>query len=365
MDKKKKELAMQSEMLINEAVLFDHVSAIIENRKLRAQAQANQESVLMFWEIGKYIGSVILGGERAGYGKQIVVTLSQQLQEKYGSSFEYSNVTRMIRFAARFPDSQIVVPLAQQLSWSHFIALLPLKSDEAFMFYAQDVIDRRFGVRELRRQVSRKAFERREIANSALTEQSSVPFNTFKDPFLLDVFDLKDNYVEADLEKAILADVQKFILEFGHGFAFIESQKRMPIGDEFVTLDLLFFNRNLKRLVAVELKLGVFQAAFKGQMELYLAWLDEYERKEGENPPIGIILCASANRKKVEMLKMDRAGIAVAEYWTELPPKAVFEQKIKEIMQEAQERLERRKALPSASKKQIEYYLDKKNDDEE
>ena len=99
-------------MQIDGNALFERVSSIIENRKMRAQSQANQESVFMFWEIGKYTGSILLGGERAGYGKQIVVTLAQQLQEKYGSSFEYSNVTRMIKFAARFPDSQIVVPLA-------------------------------------------------------------------------------------------------------------------------------------------------------------------------------------------------------------------------------------------------------------
>ena len=175
---------------------------------------------------------------------------------------------------------------------------------------------------------------------------------------------MKDNYLEADLEKAILADIQKFILEFGHGFAFVESQMRMPIGSEDTVLDLLFYNRILKRLVAVELKLGAFKAAYKGQMELFLAWLNEHEREEGEEAPIGIILCASANRKKVEMLKMDRAGIAVAEYWTELPPKAVFEQKIKDIMEEAQERLERRKSLPATGKKQLDYYLDKKDEEE-
>jgi predicted nuclease of restriction endonuclease-like (RecB) superfamily len=366
MSEKKKDLSVKGETQVDETALFNYVSAIIENRKFRAQAQANQESVLMFWEIGKYVGSVLLGGERAGYGKQIVVTLAQQLQTKYGSSFEYSNVTRMIKFAARFPDVEIVVPLAQHLSWSHFVALLPLKTDEAFMFYANDAAARHLGKRDLRRQISRKAYERREIANSSLTEQSIVPFNAFKDPFLLDILNLKDNYLESDLEKAIIADVQKFILEFGRGFAFIESQKHMPIDGEEVVLDLLFYNRILKRLVAVELKIGSFKAAYKSQMELYLAWLDEYEREKGEEAPIGIILCASANRKKVEMLKMDRAGIVVAEYWTELPPKAVFEQKIKEIMEEAQERLERRKMLPSSdAKREIEYFYEPKDEDDE
>jgi predicted nuclease of restriction endonuclease-like (RecB) superfamily len=222
------------------------------------------------------------------------------------------------------------------------------------------------GVHELRRQISRKAYERREIANTELSEQSAVPFNVFKDPYLLDLFGLKENYLEADLEKAILADLEAFILEFGHGFTFAERQKRMIIGGEDIVLDLLFYHRILKRLVAVELKLGVFKAAYKGQMELYLNWLDEHERQEGEEAPVGIILCASANREKVEMLKLDKAGIAVAEYWTELPPKAEFERKIKEILCEARERLARRKSLPSrATPRQIDYFIETKNDEDE
>ena len=371
MDKKEQNeqsLISQNTEMINAAELFERVSAIIENRKFRAVAYANSEVTLMFWEIGQYVNSVVLEAKRAAYGKQIVATLSLQLQEIYGSAFEQTNLRRMMRFAEKFVDYEIVATLSPQLSWSHIIELLPIKSDEARLFYATDAAQRQFGVRELRRQISRKAFERREIANSALSEQSAIPFNAFKDPYLLDVLDLKDNYLEADLEKAILADVQRFILEFGRGFAFVESQKRMVIDGEDIVLDLLFYNRIIKRLVAVELKLGVFKAAFKGQMELYLAWLDEYAREEGEEAPIGIILCASANRKKVEMLKMDMAGIAVAEYWTELPPKAVFEQKIKEIMEEAQERLARRKSLkvlPESSKKQVDYFIDEKEEDAE
>jgi len=358
-------LVVQDGKQIDEIVLFEHISEIIENRKSRAQMQVNQESVLMFWEIGKYIGSVLLGGERAGYGKQIVVTVSQQLQTKYGSSFDYSNVTRMIKFAARFPDFEIVVPLAQQLNWSHFIALLPLKSDEAFMFYAQDAIARRLGVREFRKQISRKAYERREIANSQLTEISNVPLNIFKDPYLLDVFGLKDNYLEADLEKAILSDIESFILEFGHGFTFADRQKRMTMDGEDFTLDLLFYHRVLKRLVAVELKLGKFKPAHMGQMKFYLNWLNRYERQEGENPPIGLILCTEASRGQIELMELDKEGIAVAEYWTQLPPKAELSQKIGEIYEEAQERLERRKTMTRVdSTRKIDYFIEPKDDEE-
>jgi RecB family endonuclease NucS len=168
------------------------------------------------------------------------------------------------------------------------------------------------------------------------------------------------------LEKAILADIEVFILEFGHGFTFVEKQKRMTINGDDIVLDLLFFNRELKRLVAVELKIGRFKAAHKGQMELYLKWLDRYERKPGEEAPIGIILCASANRETVELLEMDKAGIAVAEYWTALPPKALFEEKVRTILIEAKERLERRKSLPpSNSQKQIDYFFYEPKGDED
>jgi len=366
MSKKKLELAAHGGGQIDVAALLRRVSTIIENRRLRAQAQANQETVLMFWEVGKHIGSVLLGGERAGYGKQIVVTLAQQLRLKYGSSFEYSNVTRMINFAGRFPDVQIVVPLAQQLSWSHFIALLPLKSDEAFMYYAQDAISRCLGKRELRRQISRKAYERQEIANIQLTEGSEVPFNAFKDPFLLDVLGLKDNYHEADLEQAILMGVESFILEYGRGLTFVAKQKKMSMDGVDFKLDLLFYSRELRRLIAIELKLDMFKPAFKGQMEFYLKWLNRYDRYEGENAPIGLILCAKAHRGQIELLELDKSGIAVAEYWTVLPPKAEFERKIQEILLEARERLERRKSLPTGEKiREIEYFYEEKDEYED
>jgi len=234
------------------------------------------------------------------------------------------------------------------------------------MYYANDAAVRNYSAKELRRQISRKAYERREIANTGLAKGSAVPFNIFKDPYLLDFFGLKENYLEADLEKAILTELEAFLLEFGHGFTFVERQKCMIIDNEDIILDLLFYHRILKRLVAVELKLGVFKAAYKGQMELYLKWLNKYERQEGEEAPIGIILCATANREKVELLEMDKAGIAVAEYWTHLPPKAEFEAKIKAILIEAKERLERRKSLlPGETQKSIEYFYESKDDDME
>ena len=353
-------------MQIDESALFTRVSEIIENRKSRAGAYANREVTMMYWEVGEHIGSVLLGGERAEYGKRIVATLAQQLTERYGNSFERTKITRMIKFAKLYPVIEIVAPLAQQLSWSHFQELLPVKAEEARTYYIQDAIERHLGTKELRRQISRKAYERHEIANNRLTAQSTVPFNVFKDPYLLDILDLKENYLEADLEKAILVELEKFILEFGHGFTFAARQKHMVMdGDDF-TLDLLFYHRVLRRLVAVELKVGKFIPHYKGQMEFYLKWLNRYERQEGENEPIGLILCTKASRGQIELLELDKSGIAVAEYWTNLPPKALLEEKIQSILSEAQERLVRRKTLPnSESVKKIQYFYESKDDDSE
>ena len=272
----------------------------------------------------------------------------------------------MMQFAEQFPDAEILSPLATKLSWSHFIELMPLKTEEARLYYAQDATQRNYGTKELRRQISRKAYERREIANAELSHDSVIPFNVFKDPYLLDLFGLKENFLEADLEKAILSEIEAFILEFGHGFSFVERQKRMILDGDDIVLDLLFYHRVLKRLVAIELKLGKFKAEYFGQMALYLKWLDRYERQPGEEAPIGLILCATASREKIEMLELDKSGIAVAEYWTAMPPKADFERKIREILAQARERLARRKSLLSGEiQRDVDYFYEAKDDDEE
>ncbi|MDR1993618.1 MAG: DUF1016 domain-containing protein [Nitrososphaerota archaeon] len=174
---------------------------------------------------------------------------------------------------------------------------------------------------------------------------SKVPVDTFKDPYLFDILGLKDEYLEADLETAIIRELEKFILEFGKGFSFVERQKRMIIDGNDHHLDLLMFNRYLNRLVAIELKHGVFEAADGGQMRLYLKWLNRYERQQHENEPIGLIMCAGGSREKIELMEMDKDGIMVAEYWTTLPPKAEFEQKIRAILAEARQLAEERKNL--------------------
>jgi len=345
-------------------VLFSNVAQIIEQRKINIVSTANNQIVLMFWEIGRYINSAILGLERAEYGKRIVVTVSQQLVQKYGNQFDNINLRRMMQFANQFDDEQIVVTVSRQLTWSHILALLPLKTMEEKLYYAEEVHKGLLGVRDLRHIIARKAFLRRNNANLQLTRQSKIPFNAFKDPVILDTLGLKDNFLEGDLEQAILRDIENFILEFGVGFTFVARQKRVSIDDDDYKIDLLFYNRDMRRLVAIDLKIGKFKPSHKGQMELYLNWLNQNDRREGEEAPIGLILCTDANRKVAELMELDKSGIAVAEYWTKLPPKEQFESKIQEIMAEAKERLERRKVLGMPKmQKQIDYFLEESGDE--
>jgi len=329
----------------NEQTLFNDLSHLIEQSRNFVIVQANSVMTMLFWNVGKRINEDILQNKRADYGKRIVATVATFLTDRYGKNFEAKNLHRMMQFAEKFSDIEIVAPLARQLSWSHFQILIPLKDEKARAFYANEAATRHWGKRELRQSIERKEYERTEIANLQLVEGSPVPFNVFKDPCFLDFLNLPKGFYENDLEDAILKELERFVLEMGRGFTFVERQKRMIIDDEDHHLDLLFFHRTLKRLVAVELKLDKFKAKYKGQMELYLKWLNRHDRQEGENEPIGLILCAEGNREQIELLEMHKDGIMVAEYWAELPPKELLERKIHEIVRETRELFERNKQL--------------------
>jgi predicted nuclease of restriction endonuclease-like (RecB) superfamily len=337
-----KNLAISNEP--NEQFLFSELAQMIEQSQQQAFIAVNSTLTQLFWRVGNRINQEILQHKRAEYGKQIVPTVSAQLVAQYGRNYEEKNLRRILQFAEQFPDFSIVVTVSRQLSWSHLLVLLPLKSQEAKLFYAQSFSETRQGVRELRKQIAEKTFERTALANLQTTSSSLIiPKNTFKDPYLLDFLELQNTYLEADLENAILRELESFMLELGKGFAFVERQKRMIIDGEDFYLDLLFYHRKLRRLVAVELKIDKFHAKYKGQMELYLKWLNRYERQEGEEAPIGLILCAETSREQVELLEMHKDGIMVAEYWTELPPKKELEEKLHRALLDAKERLERKK----------------------
>jgi len=326
--------------------LFEAAANLIEAGRASIARHAGSVQVAANWRLGRLIDVEMLGRGRADYGKQIQATLSHRLTARFGVGFDETNLRRMVKFAREFPE-EIRATLSPELTWSHIRELLPLKTQEARLFYAAEVADKSLGVRELRHAISRKAFERREIANSQIPEGSAVPLDVFRDPMLLDMLGLKDSHQERDLEAAIVQELQPFLLEVGHGWTFVTRQKRMTLdGDDF-HLDLLFFSRPLRRLIAVELKLGKFMPAYKGQMDLYLKWLDRYERQLGEEAPIGLILCTEAGRDQIELLELHKDGIVVAEYWTTLPPKRELEERLRVILRQARERLARREIASS------------------
>ncbi|HSI47391.1 MAG TPA: PDDEXK nuclease domain-containing protein [Ideonella sp.] len=307
----------------------------------------------MYWRIGQRIRVEVLGGQRAGYGEEIVSTVSRQLTADFGRSFSAKSLRHMMRFAEVFSSLEIVSTLSRQLAWSHFLELIYLKDPLARDFYAEMCRIEGWSVRTLRERVDAMLFERtalsskpQELIRHELDSLRSggglTPALVLKDPYVLDFLGLQDRYLEKDLEDAILRELEIFLLELGAGFSFVARQRRIQLDHDDFYLDLLFYNRKLRRLVAVELKLGDFKAEYKGQMELYLRWLARYDQEPGDGPPLGIILCTGKKREQIELLELDKAGIHVAEYLTVLPPREVFVQKIHSALQAAQARLQAR-----------------------
>ena len=333
--------------------LIGDIRSLIETARHNVAVTVNAGLTILYWQIGNRICQNILKQKRGEYGKEIVATLSQELADDYGNNFNEKNLRRMIQFAEVFSDKKIVVSLIRQLSWTHFIALIPLKNDLQRDFYAEMCRVERWSVRTLRKKIDGMLYERTAISKkpeelvkkelSALREEDRLtPDLVFRDPYFLDFLGLKDTYSEKDLETAILREMESFILELGIGFSFVARQKRITVDNEDYYLDLLFFHRKLKRLIAIELKLGKFKAAYKGQMELYLRWLEKYEKEPGEETPLGLILCAGKASEQIELLQLDKSGIKVAEYMTELPKRKLLEQKLHKAVEMARKRLEAR-----------------------
>ncbi|MXX12754.1 MAG: DUF1016 domain-containing protein [Gemmatimonadetes bacterium] len=311
----------------------------------------NTGLTLLYWRIGKRIHHEILDEKRAEYGKEIIATLSQQLVEEFGNGFSEKNLRRMVQFAEVFPDSEIVVSLIRQLSWTHILALIPLKKPLQREFYAEMCRAERWSVRTLREKIGSMLYERtaiskkpEELARAELAQLRSddqlSPDLVFRDPYVLDFLGLKDLYLEKDLEDAILRELETFLLELGNGFAFLARQQRIQIDSDDFYLDLLFYHRRLKRLIAIDLKLGDFKAEYKGQMELYLRWLARNEQQPGEASPLGIIMCAGKKEEQIELLELDQSGIHVAEYLTALPSRELLQQKLHTAIKISRARLD-------------------------
>lgn len=334
--------------------LLNDICHIIEASRQRVAINVNRELTLMYWSIGERINKEVLQNQRAEYGKAIVSTLSSQLQERYGKDFNLRSIRRMMQFAREFEDFEIVSTLSTQLPWSVFLEVLPVEDALAREFYITMAANERWSVRQLRNQMDAMLYERTLISRKPedviKTELSTVrqggaisPDLVFKSPYFLDFTGLKGYYSEKKLEDMIISGMQQFLMELGNGFSFVDRQKRIIIDGEDFYLDLLFYHRKLHRLVAIDLKRTKFQAAYKGQMELYLRWLDKYERQPGEESPLGLLLCAAGNNEQIQLLQLGDAGIQVAQYYTELPDKDILRTQLQKEIAQAKLRLENQK----------------------
>ncbi len=336
--------------------LLNDLRTLITDARQEVARFVNSALVMLYWKVGQRIQKDVLKEKRAGYGEEIVATVSRKLTLEFGNGFTDKNLRHMVRFAGVFPEEQIVYALSRQLSWTHFRLVIylddPLKRD----FYAEMCRIEGWSTRTLENKIGGMLYERTALSKkpaelakqelAALREEDKLtPDLVFRDPYFLDFLGLKDTYSEKDLETAILREMEAFILELGVGFTFVERQKRITVGDDDFYLDLLFYHRTLRRLVAIELKLDKFKPAYKGQMELYLRWLEKHEQQPGEGSPIGLILCASKSEEQIELLQLGKSGKRVAAYMTELPPRDLLRKKLHEAIILARARLAEKKHL--------------------
>lgn len=332
--------------------LIQDLRQIIDQARGHVAATANYALSIMYWHLGERINTEVLNNQRAGYGMHIVASVSRQLREEYGAKgFDEKNIRRMMQFASLFPDFQIVATLSRQLSWSHFVEVIPLTDDLQREFYLTFAASERWSVRQLRKEIDGMLYERTAIATkpdelikkelSTLRDDNVMsPDLVFKSPYFLEFTGLKGMYSEKTLEDCLVAHLEQFIIELGNGFSFVARQKRMIIDGEDFYLDLLFYHRRLHRLIAIDLKKGRFKAEYKGQMELYLRWLEAHEVEPGEESPLGLLLCTEGGDEQIELLQLDKAGIKVAKYMTELPSREVLQRQIQKSLEIAKARFE-------------------------
>lgn len=341
---------MKQENLESKIELVSDIKMLIEESKLQVSIAVNATITLLYWNIGKKINSEILKDQRAEYGKQIVNTLSKQLTLEYGNGWGEKQLRHCIRFAETIPDKDIVYTLCRQLSWSHIRMVIFMEDELKRLFYLEMCKIEKWSVRTFRERINSMLYERTAISKKPeeniknelkqLSQAAQItPDLVFRDPYFLDFLGLKDTYSEKDLESAIIAELQRFICELGSDFAFLARQKRLIIDNRDYYIDLLFYHRRLKCLIAIDLKIGEFDAAYKGEMELYLRYLEKYETIEDEKPPIGLILCTGKNPEHIELLQLHKSNIKVADYFTILPSKEILLDRLHKAISIAQNQI--------------------------
>ena len=343
---------MDNKIFENQNNLFADIKTLIEQCKQQVAIVVNSTMTMLYWQIGSRVKTDILKNKRAEYGQEIVKQLSINLTEQYGKGWSEKHLRHCLRFAETFPDVQIVSALQRQLTWTHIKSILYIEDELKREFYIEMCKLEQWNTRILEERINSMLYERTAISKKPeetikhdldllKNEQKLTPDLVFRDPYFLGFLGLRDKYSETDLETAIIVELQNFIIELGSDFAFMDRQKRISIDNEDYYLDLLFLHRRLKCLVVIELKLGKFQATYKGQMELYLRWLDKNMKIEGENTPIGLILCAGKSDEHIELLQLEDSNIKVADYLTQLPEKRLLEQKLRTAIEIAKQKLEK------------------------
>jgi predicted nuclease of restriction endonuclease-like (RecB) superfamily len=337
--------------------LYASIALQIKQAKTKVAITANSELALLYWNVGKSINEFVLQGNRAAYGKEIIVNLARKLTANFGKGWGEKQIRHCLRAAESFSEEQIVYALRRQLTWTHLKTIAYEENPLKRQFYLELAISQHWNTRTLSEQIDKMLFERtaiakqpeeiikKEIQNLADNEELN-PELIFKNTYILDFLNLPHNYSENDLEKALIGNLQEFILELGNGFAFLERQKRISIDAVDYHLDLLFYHRKLRRLVAIDLKLGKFKPEYKAQMELYLRWLQKHEMQTGEESPIGLLLCSEGNTEHIELLMLDEKEIKVAQYLTELPSKEWFADKLHRAIEIAKINREGDNGLP-------------------
>lgn len=343
-------MTQQQRSTFEGSALSQEIIALVHSAKQRAAIAVNAELTLLYWSVGHRIQQEILKGERAEYGQQVIANLAKTLTQQLGKGWGKTQLNYCVKFVEIFPDVQIVHAVRGQLSWTHLKLLTHIDDAIKREFYLTMSMQERWSTRTLDERIGSMLFERTAISkqpDQTILHELDQLQNTgtvhqellLKDPYILDFLDLNDRYLEKDLEDAILRDIEQFLLELGSGFSFIARQKRIQIDEDDFYIDLLFYNRKLKRLVAIDLKTEKFRHSHKSQMELYLRWLAKYEQEQDENPPLGIIFCTSKKYEQIELLDLESSDIHVAEYMTVLPPKDVLEQRLHMAIERAKQRL--------------------------
>lgn len=315
---------------------FTHITQLIAAAKERAYQAVNKELVTLYWHIGEYVSAQV---QAKAWGKSVVQELADFIQrsEPNIKGFSPQNIWRMKQFYETYKDNEKLATLWRELSWSHHKLILPCKTEEEQAFYLTFSVKEKWTVRELERQINASYFERVMLGNTKLAPLSRVLpqeiTNTFKDTYVLELLHLPEQHHEKDVRKAIAQNITKFLLEFGRDFAFMGEEYPLQVGNQDFAIDLVFYNRSLNCMVAIELKREIFKPAHLGQLNFYLEALDRDIRKPHENPSIGILLCKGKDDAVVEYaLSRTLSPTLVADYQTKLPNKALLKAKWEEIL---------------------------------